>query len=180
MNRSSCFTGPFDIPGFLFEESVPMASLGNRLNEWGSTSWLRPSILWAGPAGSAVRAPPRVAAAGTPPLAAASACQVSCEAREGRPRAAPWEMTGADFPEAAHARHSSARKGEATAETFQPNSLPATELPPPPTHRPLSGLALRDCLWRPSLDHCLGRPELSRVSSRWQSSCRFKAISLAF
>lgn len=33
-------------------------------------------------------------------------------------------MTRADFPEAAHARHSSARKGEATAEeTFQPNKV---------------------------------------------------------
>lgn len=42
---------PFDILGFLFEESVPEASLGNKLSEWGSTSWLRSSILRAGPAG---------------------------------------------------------------------------------------------------------------------------------
>lgn len=53
-------------------------------------------------------------------------------------------MTRADFPEAAHARHSSARKGEATAEeTFQPNKvrrlseiglLLLTPLPPHPLH----------------------------------------------
>lgn len=64
-------------------------------------------------------------------------------------------MTGADFPEAAHARHSSARKGEATAEeTFQPNKvrrraeigLLLPHLPPgifrePPAPRVLPSLA---------------------------------------
>lgn len=49
-----------------------------------------------------------------------------------------------------------------------------------PLTAPVSGLALQDCLQRPSLDHCLGRPELTRVSSRWQSSGGFIAGRLAF